>query len=156
MLGLKLNHVSKRGHWRYWLWTGVHDFCGPNNTDTYSDHDKFLLTTQCAARAIWCEHISSPCDVIATSKYHSVAAIMAFTNSMYNWYIQHILDNKFHGANMGPIWGRQDPGGPHVVPMKLAVWDAHISLQAYHTYTVYHILMVLITTMIIIKGDTQK
>ena len=25
-------------------------------------------------------------------------------------------DSKVHGANMGPIWGRQDPGGPHVGP----------------------------------------
>ena len=24
-----------------------------------------------------------------------------------------IPDSKVHGANMGPIWGRQDPGGPH-------------------------------------------
>ena len=23
-----------------------------------------------------------------------------------------IPDSKVHGANMGPIWGRQDPGGP--------------------------------------------
>ena len=22
-------------------------------------------------------------------------------------------DNKVHGANMGPIWGQQDSGGPH-------------------------------------------
>ena len=32
-----------------------------------------------------------------------------------------IPDNKAHGANMGPIWGRQDPGGPHVGPMNLAI-----------------------------------
>ena len=32
-------------------------------------------------------------------------------------------DSKVHGANMGPIWGRQDPGGPHVGPMNLAIWD---------------------------------
>ena len=25
-----------------------------------------------------------------------------------------IPDSKVHGANLGPIWGRQDPGGPHV------------------------------------------
>ena len=25
-----------------------------------------------------------------------------------------IPDSKVHGANMGPIWGRQDLGGPHV------------------------------------------
>ena len=32
------------------------------------------------------------------------------------------LDSKVHGANMGPIWSRQDPGGPHVGPMNFAVW----------------------------------
>ena len=31
-------------------------------------------------------------------------------------------DSKVHGANMGPIWGRQDPGGPHVGTMTLAIW----------------------------------
>ena len=34
-----------------------------------------------------------------------------------------IPDSKVHGANMGPIWGRQDPGGPHVGHMNLAIWD---------------------------------
>ena len=36
-----------------------------------------------------------------------------------------IPDIKVHGENMGPIWGRQDPGGPHVGPMNFAIWDAH-------------------------------
>ena len=31
-------------------------------------------------------------------------------------------DSKVHGANVGPIWGRQDPGGPHVGPTNLAIW----------------------------------
>ena len=31
-------------------------------------------------------------------------------------------DSKVHGANMGPIWGRQDPGGSHVGPMNFAIW----------------------------------
>ena len=35
----------------------------------------------------------------------------------------HVPDSKVHGANMGPIWGRQDPGGPHVSPMNFAIWD---------------------------------
>ena len=34
-----------------------------------------------------------------------------------------IPESKVHGANMGPIWGRQDPGGPHFAPMNFAVWD---------------------------------
>ena len=29
--------------------------------------------------------------------------------------------NKVDGANMGPIWGRQDPCGPHVGRVNLAI-----------------------------------
>ena len=32
-------------------------------------------------------------------------------------------DSKVHGANMGAIWDRQDPGGPHFGPMNFVVWD---------------------------------
>ena len=42
----------------------------------------------------------------------------------YQWSQQNINDypdSKVHGANMGPIWGRQDPGGPHAGPMNLAI-----------------------------------
>ena len=31
-------------------------------------------------------------------------------------------DSKVHGVNMVPIWGRQDPGGPHVGPMNFVIW----------------------------------
>ena len=34
-----------------------------------------------------------------------------------------IPDSKVHGAYMGPIWGRQDPGGPHEGPMHFAIRD---------------------------------
>ena len=36
---------------------------------------------------------------------------------------KHIPDSMVHGANMGPIWGWQDPGGPHFGPMNFAIWD---------------------------------
>ena len=40
------------------------------------------------------------------------------------WQQLHKPDTKVHGANnMGPIWGRQDPGVPHVGPMNLAIWE---------------------------------
>ena len=39
--------------------------------------------------------------------------------------LNNIPDSKAHGANLGPIWGRQDPGGPHVGPINLAIWDVH-------------------------------
>ena len=35
-----------------------------------------------------------------------------------------LLDSKVHGANMGPIWGRQDPDGPHVGHKYLTIWVA--------------------------------
>ena len=41
-------------------------------------------------------------------------------------------NSKVHGANMGPIWGRQDPDGPHVGPMNFALW---VLLRNY-----YHIM----------------
>ena len=34
---------------------------------------------------------------------------------------QSIPGKMVHGANMGPIWGRQDPGGPHAGPMNFAI-----------------------------------
>ena len=30
-------------------------------------------------------------------------------------------EDQVHGANMGPIWGRQDPGGPPVGSMNFAI-----------------------------------
>ena len=35
-----------------------------------------------------------------------------------------IPDDKIHGANMGPIWGRQDPGeGGYAGPVNFATLD---------------------------------
>ena len=44
-----------------------------------------------------------------------------FTES--NWTLKPNPVSKVHGANMGPIWGRQDPGGPHVGPVNFAIWE---------------------------------
>ena len=40
-----------------------------------------------------------------------------------NGYRNNNPDSKVHGANMGPIWGQQDPGGPHVGPTNFAIWE---------------------------------
>ena len=43
-------------------------------------------------------------------------------------------DSKVHGDNTGPTWGRQDPGGPHVGHVNLAMWDGsftRISMKIY-------------------------
>ena len=36
-------------------------------------------------------------------------------------------DSKVHRANMGPIWGRQDPDGPHVGPINFAIWASNVA-----------------------------
>ena len=42
------------------------------------------------------------------------------TEGRFNMYIS--PDSKVHEAIMGPIWGRQDPGGPHGGAMNFATW----------------------------------
>ena len=37
-------------------------------------------------------------------------------------------ESEVHGDNMGPIWGQQGPGGPHVGPMNFAIWVNTFSL----------------------------
>ena len=39
-----------------------------------------------------------------------------------------IPDSKVHGANMGPIWGQQDPGGPHVDPTNFVILDIYFTV----------------------------
>ena len=39
-------------------------------------------------------------------------------------------ESKVDGANMGPIWGRQDLGGPHVSPMNFVIWVNPLTYDA--------------------------
>ena len=56
--------------------------------------------------------------------YHLISS--ANTIDKKRWWNRNMLDKrpdiKLHGANIGPIWDRQDPGGSHVGPMNFAVW----------------------------------
>ena len=53
--------------------------------------------------------------------YHSMHPV--WTSLLYPLWLVTNPDSKVHGANMGPIWGRQDPGGPHVGPMNFSIWE---------------------------------
>ena len=46
-----------------------------------------------------------------------------FAHILHGRFTDNTPDSKVHGANMGPIWGRQDPDGPHVGYMNFAIWD---------------------------------
>ena len=43
------------------------------------------------------------------------------------WFKLDYPDSKVHGANMGTIWDRQDPGGPHDDPMNFDIWVVVVS-----------------------------
>ena len=45
-------------------------------------------------------------------------------------------DSKIHGANMGSIWGRQDPGGPHVGPMNFDIWANSLEIASFSSCNV--------------------
>ena len=59
-------------------------------------------------------------------------------------------DSKVHGANMGPIWGRQDPGGPHVGPMNFAIWVC-LKLRLLECVSSHYVEMRVIETRISIN-----
>ena len=44
------------------------------------------------------------------------------THSRQNGFSNAYRDRKVHGAIMGSIWGRQEPGGPYVCPINFSIW----------------------------------
>ena len=61
-------------------------------------------------------HVTSYVKSVVVSIWWSMGCLCEF-------YVYSIPDSKVHGANMGPIWGRQDPDGTHVGPMNFVIWD---------------------------------
>ena len=74
--------------------------------------------------------MTSSCVIILNKHFLNPTAIKvkAWTSNYNPDKRTHVIlihpfpDCKVHGSNMGPIWGRQDPGGPHVGPMNFAIW----------------------------------
>ena len=82
-------------------------------------------------------------------RYGTIMLRLSFCGSMsgdtdrlmygLEWRIVYTLprvpEGKIHGDNMGPIWGRQDPGGPHVGPMNFAIWGVIHDCGVYLRYS---------------------
>ena len=47
-------------------------------------------------------------------------------------------DSKVYGTNMGPSWGRQVPGGPHVGPTNFAIWVYSKPHSVCYSKTLYY------------------
>ena len=81
-------------------------------------------------KAIW-SHVATMSSWINVYSLHPICCgeaerlfrgMIGFMASVASYVIQqHKIspDSKVHEAYMGPTWGRQDPGGPHVGPMNL-------------------------------------
>ena len=52
--------------------------------------------------------------------------------------------SKVHGANLGPIWGRQDPVGPHIGPIIFAIWDAYWTNKTAYQFMMSHTNLILL------------
>ena len=99
-----------------------------------------------------------PChDVIITSieRHYSIYWTSSQTRNFVSGpYIN--PDSKVHGANMGPLWGRQDPGGPHVGPTNSAIWEvppprcwrAWAAVRHCYIYTIFNTLQPHLLTML--------
>ena len=53
-------------------------------------------------------------------------------------YLNIYRDNKVDGANMGPIWGRQDPDGPHEL-CYLGIFHELTTTHIFHFIEVTHV-----------------
>ena len=102
---LRLNRRLSKQWWGWWfemLWCPLWRHCNVSCI--------FSKASANEDRRYACNAFSQqlkPCSAPVCSPYHQTT----------------IPENKVNGANMGLIWGRQEPGGPHVGPMKLAIRD---------------------------------
>ena len=93
MLGLKLNHVSKRGHWRFA--NRIHKNTAMN-----------LWWRKCYQQST---KVMDICLLVFQKSWHCLEYHHNF--SIPDQYVDEFPDSKVNAANMGPTWGRQHLGG---------------------------------------------
>ena len=82
-----------------------------------------FITTRISA-CLWIDHDSLPTGVeyptIRLPQVELAATLPRTNHSNQQCMSGQFPDSKVHGGSMGPIWGRQVAGGPHVGPMNFA------------------------------------
>ena len=68
----------------------------------------------------WALHLDNLCRWLLRWNWR-----LSHMKSIWNliFITSHKICFKVRGANMGHVWGRQDPGGSHVGPINFAMWD---------------------------------
>ena len=102
----------------------VEAFYGRNDTTTCIvnmefDGSKFIILTAWGLRKYWyLKDTNLKCSFKRDADVHTNHRSFSWANESIN------PNSKVHGGNMGHIWGRQDPDGPHVGLMKLVIWES--------------------------------
>ena len=75
--------------------------------------------------------IEQTCSSITWNRRYApfFLAWLRFSNNLLLYSSVGSPDSKVRGGNMGPVWGREDPDGPHVGPMNFAIWGIYISFE---------------------------
>ena len=108
-------------------------------------HKKMKLTNRSrpyinishAIPLIYCVNVFL-CSLIATQHGFQLCSVsglrvrVALTTAIYR---KVGPDSNVHGANMGPTWGWQTPGGPHVDRMNFAIWGVSQICNVTHRVT---------------------
>ena len=101
----------------------LHEYC-VHDSDIHSTGPMPITSSPVIYTVIGCS-----CSGFNTSNVHSICSwsdcVISILHIPRNMQMVHSSspDSKVYGANMGPTWARQDPGGPHVIPMNLAIWE---------------------------------
>ena len=75
------------------------------------------------------------CDIADPRVSSEIHRISDFSKWIHHPQAGVFPNSKVHGVNMGPIWGRQDSGGPHVGPMNFAIWVVVLQSIFHKIYT---------------------
>ena len=79
---------------------------------------RYFYLASCNSRDVWL-HL----PLLSQQAVNKSAPTVNYSNPGMSKYNITNPDSKVRGANIGPIWGRQDPDGPHVGPMNFALWE---------------------------------
>ena len=93
-----------------------------NNVLYGIDINELVLIKMTAAYNLWATLISSNQPNSGLWWIHTAGSPIIKHSILLKIDTHTFPDSKVHGANMGPIWGRQDPDGPHVGSMNFAIW----------------------------------
>ena len=97
------------------------------------------------------------CKILLTQSFFVIQLIFLSFCTGHSSYT--IPDSKVHGANMEPIWGRQDPGGLHVGPMNFAIWDCAMCKNSevfVHQHRSYGQMINLKISVLLLKKSLNK